>query len=101
VAEVRAILRHPAALLAWLPLLIGLQGVPHTGALRTLFLLLGIGHAVWLARSPKRPLPGLHGGIERTAFWLLTAWLVLQSALLATEPLLSLRTLAGDWANCC
>ncbi|MBI4997393.1 MAG: hypothetical protein HZC22_10960 [Rhodocyclales bacterium] len=97
--EIRAVLGHPAALLAWLPLLIGLQGVPHTGAFRTLFLLLGIGHTIWLARSLKRPLPGLHGGGERTAFWLLTAWLVLQSAVLAHEPLLSLRTLAGDWGK--
>lgn len=97
--EIRAKLRHPASLLAWLPLLIGLQGVPHTGALRTLFLLAGIGHLAWLTRAQVAPLPVVRGGIERAAFWLLTAWLVLQSAVLAVEPLLSLRTLAGEWGK--
>lgn len=97
--EIRTVFRHPASVMVWLPLLVGLQGIPHTGALRTLFLLIGIGHAIWLARSPRRPLPGLHGGFERPAFWLLTAWLVLQSALLAPEPAHSLRMLAGDWGK--
>lgn len=98
-AEIRAILGHPAALLAWLPLLVGLQGIPHTGAVRTLFLLLGIAHTIWLARSRPAVPSGSAAGVEKLLFWALTAWLVVQSAFIAQDSWLSLRMLAGDWGK--
>lgn len=86
-------------LLAWLPLLVGLQGIPHTGALRTLFLLLGIAHTIWLARSRPAVPPGSAAGVEKVLFWALTAWLLVQSALIAQDSSLSLNMLAGDWGK--
>lgn len=95
----RSLSGHPASLMIWLPFLIGLQGIPHTGALRTLFLLVGVVHLFWLRSTVPTPLPQFHGGVVRSTFWLLTAWLVLQSALIAPEPLPALQALTGDWAK--
>lgn len=97
--DIRTLVHHPAALTVWLPLLVGLQGVPHTGALRTLFLLIGIGHLIWLWRLRQTPLPKLAGGVEQPVFWLLTIWLTLQSAFIALEPSYSLKALASDWGK--
>lgn len=98
-ADLRTLVQHPASLLAWLPLLVGLQGIPHTGAVRTLFLVLGIVHAIWLARLRTAAPPGSLAGVEKFLFWALSAWLTVQSAMIAQDPWLSLKMLAGDWGK--
>lgn len=90
---------HPSIVMLWLPLLVGLQGVPHTGGLRTLFLLVGIGHLAWLKRSTSEPLPPLQCKFDCLAFWLLSAWLILHASLLAVDSHTAFRELADNWAK--
>lgn len=83
----------------WLPLLVGLQGVPHTGGLRTLFLLIGLGHLAWLKRTSREQSPELGGHAERIIFWLLLTWLMTQSVLVAAAPMAALQALSEDWGK--
>lgn len=90
---------RPAVIFAWLVPLVALQGVPHTGALRTLFLLLGIVHLLLMSREKHiaNPLP-----LDRSVlavFWLLTAWLAAQSFFVDAGSLLVLQTLASQWGK--
>jgi hypothetical protein len=84
--------------LLWLPGFIALQSIPHTGALRTLFLLVGILHLVSLARRAGRP---TWPRITNAAWWLalLTIWLILQSAWIAQAPHEALAALASEWGK--
>ncbi|MEW6163757.1 MAG: hypothetical protein AB1642_01705 [Pseudomonadota bacterium] len=80
-------------------ILTAIQGVPHTGALRTLSLLLIITQLIWIWSASHKSWPGLHGGIEVTLFWLLTLWLVVHSTLIAQTPLIALQTVADNWGK--
>lgn len=88
----------PWALFLWLPGLIAFQSIPGTGALRTLFLLLGIGHIGLLAIKATLP-PWPQGRIELLLLALLTGWLILQSALVSPTPMVSLALLAKEWGK--
>lgn len=82
--------QHPLALV-WIPLLYGLQSIPGTGALRTLFLLWGGVHLVLLVKAPAmEPSWAPLGGIVRSppAYLLafLTLWLFCASLFLAHAP---------------
>lgn len=82
----------------WVIGLVALQSIPGTGALRTLFLLIGIVHLIVLSRqAAATPLLGRRS----EALWLalLTGWLLVQSALISATPLASLATLAGEWGK--
>lgn len=81
---------------AWLPGLVALQSIPHTGALRTLFLVIGVVHVTLLTRRSSHPMR-LAGGLEGLLLTLLTVWLVVQSGLISTTPGDSLMALAGEW----
>jgi len=86
-------------LLGWLPLWIALQGVPHSGALRTLLLLVGLIHIAWRA-LPNGPLRmSLFQRAEQIIFWSLVGWLMVQSVLFATEPPAALIALGRDWGK--
>jgi hypothetical protein len=85
--------------MAWLPFLIGLQGIPHTGALRTLFLLVGIAHVAWLTHSLNGRLSGLDGRSDKIVFWLLTTWLAFQSTFVAAVPSVAIKEFAADWGK--
>ncbi len=80
----------------WLTGLVSLHAIPGTGALRTLFLLMGIGHVIALVRrSPAGEKPD--GRAEAACLLALTLWLLVQSAFLSPTPVASLSALAGEW----
>lgn len=84
--------------LAWVSGLTALQSLPGTGALRTLFLLIGIVHLVTLIIRGRQPIwPA--GRSEAVCLALLTVWLVVQSALLSASPEASLKALGGEWTK--
>jgi len=88
---------HPILTLLWLPLLVGLQSIPGTGALRTLLLLLGVAHILWW-RTRSRPQFGtVHGGVEGWLFLALSTWLLIQATLISSSPEASLAQWADEW----
>jgi len=88
-----------AFVLVWLPWLAGLQSIPHTGALRTALLVIGIGHVLWLWRQAPPAEHVLAGKREGWLFLALTAWLLLQAALFAPAPPTALASLVGEWGR--
>lgn len=90
---------HPAWLLLWLPLLVGLQGVPHTGGVRTLALLAGLIHVVALLRIAPASPHLAHDRFITLAFWMLLLWLVCQTAFVAQMPIPAFKALADDWGK--
>lgn len=91
--------RHPVWLLLWLPLLVGMQGVPHTGALRTLALLAGIGHLFAMLRSADTARLRLTDPPVAMAFGALLFWLLAQTLSVAWQPAAALAALANDWGK--
>jgi len=88
---------HPILTLLWLPLLVGLQSIPGTGALRTLMLLLGLAHILWWW-SRSRPLLGtVHGGVEGWLFLALSAWLLIQTVFISPTPESSVVQWVDEW----
>lgn len=82
----------------WLFLVVAVYPIPHTIALRNLLLLGGV--VVLLLGLRRRPQP--FGGLGEArgiglALAVLTAWLVVQSAVLGLEPRESLLDFKGDW----
>lgn len=83
--------------LIWLPCFIALQSIPHTGALRNFFLLLGLMHLFFLARKNKGAMdfPG-----RSAEFWFLLAllcWFVIHSFFIAPFPLIALNNFFDEW----
>lgn len=83
----------------WLLGLVAIYPVPHTIALRNVWLLLGTLLLLWCAvRRPVRPL-----GVRREMGWVLiilgvlTGWLLLQSVFLSPFASQALRHLRGEW----
>jgi O-antigen ligase len=81
----------------WLSGFLALQGIPHAGAIKTLFSLLGILHLLFLYKNiilkPAWPKLNLETGL----FIILTCWLILQSTVLATAPVDALSAWADEW----
>lgn len=95
------LIRHPLCLL-WLPLLYGLQSVPGTGALRTLFLACGVAHLVLLAKAGgHRATFAGTGGWKGPAvsFAALTAWLGFHAVALAKQPDKVFAAWLGEWSK--
>lgn len=90
---------HPAWLLLWLPLLVGLQAVPHTGGLRTLLLLVGMTYTVALLRIASSSPPLAPDKFVTLTFWALLVWLVCQTVFIAHAPTAALKALIGDWGK--
>ncbi len=88
---------HPALILLWLPLLVGLQSIPGTGALRTLMLLIGLAHILWLSRHPGSLVEAPQGGAAGRLFLALSVWLFVQSTFISPEPDLALLRWADEW----
>ncbi len=85
---------------AWLAGLMAVHPLPHTGALRSLLILIAlvqVGMLYWRRPSPPAP-PAAVGG-EAILLSLLTGWLVVQAALLATNPASALAELGREWAK--
>jgi hypothetical protein len=94
--------RRDYALLAaplWIGGFVMLHSLPHTGALRSLLLLFGCANALLLWRRYAPPWRAVAGGAEGWLLAALTAWLLLQSALLAPAPGPALSALAADWGK--
>lgn len=85
--------------LFWMSGFIALQGIPHAGAIKTMFSLLGIGHLVFLLRNSNlKPVwPKLNA--EVLLFIALSCWLLFQSSLLATTPMDALAALVKEWGK--
>jgi hypothetical protein len=83
--------------LLWLPGFIALQGIPHTGSLRTFFSLVGIIHVVMLAKRSPAPAAWPRLGIEAWVLAILSGWLLFQSAFVSNTPLVSLTELGSEW----
>lgn len=93
-------MQHPAWLLAWLPFLVGMQGVAHSGGLRTMALLAGLLHVTWLSRTSQSSLPApTHDRSVVVLFFLLLFWLVFHTAVLAPLTVTSFIALADDWGK--
>lgn len=85
-------------LFLWLPWLVGLQSIPGTGALRTLFLVAGIIHVTWWwKRSAPPELP--RATPEGWLLLALTSWIALQIALFSTAPADSFWRYAREWSK--
>lgn len=86
---------------AWLAGLMAVHPLPHTGALRSLLILLALVHVgmlFWRRRAYRRPAlppPGAEGALLA----LLTAWLLFQAALLAPGAARILAELGREWAK--
>jgi hypothetical protein len=87
-----------ALTLTWLPALVALQSIPHTGALRTLLLLMGLLHLAYML-SRHLPATWPRPGGELLWLALLTSWLIAQSAFISPEPWNSLSSLASEWSK--
>lgn len=73
-------LRDRALLFLWLPVFVGFQAIPHTGALRTLAGLVGVVQAItWVGRYPVTRLGQTFP--EVLVFVALTAWLAIPAFL--------------------
>lgn len=90
---------HPAWLMLWLPLLVGLQGVPHTGGLRTLALVAGLIHVATLVHGMSHPAPLIRDRLVAPTFGVLLIWLLFQTVFLAAAPTAAFRALAEDWGK--
>lgn len=87
---------------SWLIGLVSLQSIPHTGALRTLFLLFGIVHvgiAFHASSKTKGALSWPRMSAEGVLFMLLSCWLILQSSFLVDAPTVALSALANEWGR--
>lgn len=84
------------ATLAWLPALIAVQSIPHTGALRTLLVTAGLLHLVLLLLC-RRAATWPRGGREFAWLAGLTAWLVFHAALVSPTPKSALLALVAEW----
>lgn len=85
---------------AWLGALMAIHPLPHTGALRSLLLFLGLIHVAFLYWRRRPPLATLTAaGTEGRLLALLTVWLAMQSALFAQSPGQALSALARDWGK--
>lgn len=84
--------------LIWMMGLVGLSSIPGMGALRTLFLLMGLAHMIQLSRRAKYlAWPGWTH--EAGLLALLTAWMVFQAAVISPTPEASLAMLASEWGK--
>lgn len=88
---------HPILTLIWLPLLVGLQSIPGTGALRTLMLLLGLAHILWWWTRSRPQLDTVHIGVEGWLFLALSAWLLIQVTFISPTPESSLFQWIDEW----
>ncbi|MCX7897673.1 MAG: hypothetical protein N2441_07355 [Rhodocyclaceae bacterium] len=90
---------HNGVLLVWLPLLVGLQSIPGTGALRTVLLLTGMAHLAWLwrHRAPGWSAPPLQA--EQRIFLWLTAWIGFVAVFVSPTPSSSLAAWLAEWGK--
>jgi hypothetical protein len=85
----------------WLAGLMAVHPLPHTGALRSLLILIALVHVGMLYwrrpahRRPALPPPGVEGALLA----LLTGWLVFQAAVLAPAATSALAELGREWAK--
>ena len=96
------VLRQNFALTFWIPIWISIQGIPHTGAIRTLFLFIGVSSIYWLIRTQKAQLIQPVWPAKQKEWWtllLLTGWLLVQSAFFSVSFLESLPDLLKHWGK--
>ncbi|MEI7428840.1 MAG: O-antigen ligase family protein [Betaproteobacteria bacterium] len=90
-------------LTVWLFTLVFIYPIPHTIALRNLFLITGLASCLWIGYRDKALLgTWLKLRQFRVCGWLLallTSWLLFQSALISPYPGIALDHLRGDWLN--
>lgn len=83
----------------WLAGLMAIHPLPHTGALRSLLILIALVHIgvlFWRRPIPALPKPGIEGGLVV----LLTGWLIVQAALFARSPaIVALADLGREWGK--
>lgn len=83
----------------WLAGLMAIHPLPHTGALRSLLILIALVHLgvlFWRRPIPALPKPGIEGGLVV----LLTGWLIVQAALFARGPaIVALAELGREWGK--
>lgn len=97
----KPVIHHPATLF-WLPLLYGLQSIPGTGALRTLFLTCGLLHIVLLGKGNQRGITFAEterGEWTATMSIALTAWLAFHALFVAQQPSEAFATWLGEWSK--
>jgi hypothetical protein len=84
---------------AWLAGLMAIHPLPHTGALRSLLILIALIHVgvlFWRRPIPALPRPGIAGAL----LVLLTGWLIVQAALFARGPaIVALADLGREWGK--
>lgn len=88
---------HRNLIFLWLPLLVGLQSIPGTGALRTFMLLFGLAHILWWWKCTRSPIARLQGWGEVWLFVALSAWLFFQSAFVSSTPEISIQRWIEEW----
>ncbi len=81
---------------AWLALLVFFSPIPHTIALHSAFLLIGM---VALLLGFRHARPRLAPWLKPAAWWLaaLTAWIVFHSAAVAPVPIVAFEAVRADW----
>jgi hypothetical protein len=80
----------------WLPGLVAFQSIPGTGALRTVFLLIGIGHTLKLSLSDKP----VRLALPRSEGWLLMlliVWLLIQNIAFSADSRTTLQNFMSEW----
>lgn len=84
---------------AWLTGALAFNGVPGTGVLRSLFLILGIGHLIWTIRTYNKSQKWPVHKPESTALLALTLWFVFQSFIFSEIPFESLEAIVTHWGK--
>lgn len=90
---------HFALLLLWLPLLVGLQSIPGTGALRTLMLLAGISHVVWCRQRIGGAISLPRASAEGWLLFALSVWIVIPTLFISASPGESFSLYLREWCK--
>ncbi len=83
----------------WLAPLIALHGIPGTGFIRSILLLIGFIHLFWTIKNNEPIFSLLHKRPETWLLGALTLWLVIQSSVFSVSPLHSLKELSDHFGK--
>ena len=83
----------------WLAPLIALHGIPGTGFVRSIFLLIGLIHLFWTIKNNEPIFSLPHKRPETWLLGALTLWLVIQSSVFSVSPLHSIKELSDHFGK--
>lgn len=83
----------------WLAGALAFNGIPGTGTLRSLFLMFGLIHLVWVVRERSERPSWPNYRPEINLLFVLTIWFLAQSFFFSSAPYESLRAIVAHWGK--